>query len=55
MTDQEFRPHVEHWLAAYHERSRLSRLIQQNSVTVAQIKLPQNVLRLADQMNFTDK
>jgi hypothetical protein len=53
MTDQEFRPHVERWLAAYHERNRLSRLIQTNSAQMGEIKLPGSVLRLddlADQM-----
>jgi hypothetical protein len=53
MTDQEFRPHVERWLAAYYERNRLSRLIQANSAQMGKIKLPASVLRLddlADQM-----
>ncbi len=40
MTDQEFRPHVERWLAVYYVRNRLSRLIQHNSAEMAGIKLP---------------
>ena len=53
MTDREFRPHAERWLAAYYERNRLSRLIQTISAQMAEIKLPGSVLRLddlADQM-----
>jgi hypothetical protein len=34
-------PHVERWLAAHYERNRLSRLLQQNSAEMAEIKLTQ--------------
>jgi hypothetical protein len=44
MTDAEFRPQVEVWLAAYYERNHLSHLIQANSAGMAQIKLPKSRL-----------
>jgi hypothetical protein len=46
MTDQEFRPHVEAWLAAYQRQLHLARLITSGSEKMARLKMPQAVRTL---------
>jgi hypothetical protein len=46
MTDQEFRPHVEAWLAAHQRKLHLTKLITAGSARMAQLKLPKAVATL---------
>jgi len=46
MTDQEFRPHAEAWLAAYQRNLHLGRLITAGSEKVARLKIPKAVATL---------
>ena len=46
MTDQEFRPHVEAWLAAYQRKLHLTKLITAGSEKMARLKMPRAVQTL---------
>ena len=46
MTDQEFRPHVEAWLAAHQRELRLMNLITAESARMAELKMPKAVATL---------
>lgn len=46
MTDQEFRPHAEAWLAAYLRKLHLGRLITAGSARMAELKMPKAVATL---------
>ena len=46
MTDQEFRPHVEAWLAAHQRELHLNRLITAGSEKMARFKMPKAVATL---------
>ena len=46
MTDQEFRPHAEAWLAAHHRKLHLTKLITAGSARMAELKMPKAVATL---------
>ena len=46
MTDQEFRPHVEAWLAAHQRQLHLAKLIAAGSARMAELKMPKAVATL---------
>ena len=46
MTDQEFRPHAEAWLAAHQRELHLTRLITAGSARMAELKMPKAVATL---------
>ena len=46
MTDQEFRPHVEAWLAAHQRKLHLDQLITASSEKMARLKMPKAVQTL---------
>jgi len=46
MTDQEFRPHAEVWLAAYQRKLHLTKLITAGSEKMAELKMPKAVATL---------
>ena len=46
MTDREFRPHAEAWLASYQRASHLGRLITAGSEKMARLKMPKAVQTL---------
>jgi hypothetical protein len=46
MTDQEFRPHVEAWLAAHQREVHLTKLITARSARMAELKMPRAVATL---------
>ena len=46
MTDREFRPHAEAWLAAYQRTLHLGRLITAGSDKMARLKMPEAVQSL---------
>ena len=46
MTDQEFRPHVEAWLAARQRELHLTKLITAGSTRMAKLKMPKAIATL---------
>jgi hypothetical protein len=46
MTDREFRPHVEAWLAAHQRELHLTKLITAGSARMAELKMPKAVATL---------
>ena len=46
MTDQEFRPHVEAWLAAHQRELHLTKLLRAGSARMAELRMPRAVARL---------
>jgi hypothetical protein len=46
MTDQEFRPHAEAWLAAHQRELHLTKLITAGSSRMAELKMPKAVATL---------